>query len=1006
MGVGAIASYSIMSDVEKISKNFTKETPMYPPKNSPIQPNINIEPVNPIQPTPSIMPKNNPKNVIWIDPNIDNQENTGYLEYLKTIANTKSFKNVNKALDFIKTIKFSETNIIISGSLYAEFIEKFEENLTDIFIIPKIIVFTSNKEKFIEYNKNYNDKYISFYNLGGIQTKFDDVRNFLLNPLPKPINKKVKIKEEQLTFEYIDRKEKLVLPLLYKSLIEETSIDNIEKFTEYLHNKYSTNKEINILLNSIQNIPDIPTELLTKYYIRIFTADSQFHNDINQELRGNEKYKYLPYIKLLYEGLKLKSLPIASNNLLYRGSKISNNEIKKINRFLKNKKNGLPGGIVFSRSYLSFSKIRKVAEDFLNRKNENGNENEKNISKVIYIIEKDDKIDYSLSTHCDIEKISMYPEEKEVLFFPFSSFEIQDINEIMNDKEKIYEIKLLYLGKYLKEIENLDENIPDSDFKKEMIESGLIPERKMEKTKEVINQYNEFKINIEKNNNEINITYNSENKDDVHIFGKKFVENNKDKCKIVFKNKEYELKENFHLKDYTNDKLNKLQIKLINIKNITNMSYMFSDCQLLSSLPDISIWKTNNITDMSYMFYYCGALSSLPDISKWNTNNVTDMSNMFNNCTSLLSLPDISKWNTSKVTNMSYMFNDCTLLSLPDISMWNTNNVTDMSNMFNNCASLLSLPDISKWNTNNVTDMSYMFNECTLLSLPDISNWNTNNATNMSYMFNNCTKLSSLPDISNWNTNNVTNVSNIFNNCSTLSSLPDISNWETNSVTDMSNLFSNCTSLLSIPDISKWSINNATDISSLFYNCSSLSSLPDISNWNTNKITNMSSIFYNCKKISSLPDISIWITKNVTSISYIFYNCVSLSSLPDISNWNTNNFTIMSNILYNCNKLSSLPDISKWNTNNVTDMSYMFYSCTSLISLPDISKWNINKVTNMSNMFYYCKELSSLPDISIWNTENVTDMSYMFYGCIKLSPPDITKWNTKNVTNMNYIFNI
>ena len=50
----------------------------------------------------------------------------------------------------IKKIKFSETNIIISVLICNEFIEKFEENWTDIFIIPKIIIFTSNKERFIE----------------------------------------------------------------------------------------------------------------------------------------------------------------------------------------------------------------------------------------------------------------------------------------------------------------------------------------------------------------------------------------------------------------------------------------------------------------------------------------------------------------------------------------------------------------------------------------------------------------------------------------------------------------------------------------------------------------------------------------------------------------------------------------------------------------------------------------------------------------------------------------
>ena len=265
-------------------------------------------------------------------------------------------------------IVFPKTNIIISGSLYTEFIEKFEEILTEIFIIPKIIIFASNKEKFLENNKKYNDKYYSFYNLGGIHTSFDEIKNFLL----KPINKRDRDRdrENELTFEYIDCKEKLVLPLFYQSLIEITSTDNIENYTEYLYNKYSNNEEISELLNSIQCISDIPNELLSKYYTRLYTIESDLYKDINKELRGKEIDKYKTFIKLLYEGIKLKSLPLASNNILYRGSKISNDKIIKIKEYLKNKIKGLPGGIVFSKS---FTKDKNIAEKYLKIKNDNDN---------------------------------------------------------------------------------------------------------------------------------------------------------------------------------------------------------------------------------------------------------------------------------------------------------------------------------------------------------------------------------------------------------------------------------------------------------------------------------------------------------------------------------------------------------------------------------------------------------------------------------------------------------
>ena len=117
------------------------------------------------------------------------------------------FKLVEKAIEIKKTINFEQTFIIICEKLYKDFIEKFKENLKDIYVIPKIIIFTRNKEKLINYNKeiNYNHPY---YNLGGIKTSFEEVKNFILNS--EEINSILLKKEDepQLIFEYIDFKEK------------------------------------------------------------------------------------------------------------------------------------------------------------------------------------------------------------------------------------------------------------------------------------------------------------------------------------------------------------------------------------------------------------------------------------------------------------------------------------------------------------------------------------------------------------------------------------------------------------------------------------------------------------------------------------------------------------------------------------------------------------------------------------------------------------------------------
>ena len=81
-----------------------------------------------------------------------------------------------------------------------------------------------------------------------------------------------------------------------------------------------------------------------------------------------------------------------------------------------------------------------------------------------------------------------------------------------------------------------------------------------------------------------------------------------------------------------------LKIKLIASKNITNMSYMFSDCKSILSIS--SKWNFHNVTDMSYMFSGCESLISISDFSNLNTKEVTDMSNMFSECKSIKTIPD------------------------------------------------------------------------------------------------------------------------------------------------------------------------------------------------------------------------------------------------------------------------------------------------------------------------------------------------------------------------------
>ena len=203
-------------------------------------------------------------NVIWIDENLDSEENKKYTKELNSFGSliVRLFKNLDKAIEYLKYIEFQETKIILNGELYHKFVKKFEENIIDKCVAPKIIILTSNKEIFIENNKDYLNN--EFFNFGGIVDNFQEVIKFL-----KDESKLIQLNNEddiQLTFEFIDEKEKLLLPLFFKTLIDNISKNKMDKYTSSLYDEFSKNEKIKNLLGSIKSIPDIPIEILSKYY--------------------------------------------------------------------------------------------------------------------------------------------------------------------------------------------------------------------------------------------------------------------------------------------------------------------------------------------------------------------------------------------------------------------------------------------------------------------------------------------------------------------------------------------------------------------------------------------------------------------------------------------------------------------------------------------------------------------------------------------------------------------
>ena len=173
--------------------------------------------------------------------------------------------------------------------------------------------------------------------------------------------------------------------------MKEVTFTEILYFNEYIKRTYSNNTVIINLLEQFDNDKNIPKEILVKYWIYIYTRQSNFFFDINEQLRNKKGDYYIPFIKLCYEMLRKGFLKPIIDKKLYRGAAITINEYKNINEFLsKNKDKEFPKLIVFSRCFLSFSGNKIVADEFLKKNQRKINNN--NDKKMLPIFYKSDKI--------------------------------------------------------------------------------------------------------------------------------------------------------------------------------------------------------------------------------------------------------------------------------------------------------------------------------------------------------------------------------------------------------------------------------------------------------------------------------------------------------------------------------------------------------------------------------------------------------------------------------------
>ena len=239
----------------------------------------------------------------------------------------------------------------------------------------------------------------------------------------------------------------LVLPFLYNEIMENNikliPNSDIISFLIFIQHNFKDQKIQKLILPMLY-IKDFPREISSKFFIRMYTEQTSFFTELNKSLMKKENI-YDTYVKTVYEGLFIGSLRHSEDEILYRGTRMTKSEIDNIRKSfeewnkIKDKK--LPHFLLYSRTFLSFTKVKEKIKYFLKQTNDS-------FYWIVFILKKNNNILNKYSSNADIEHLSKFPDEKEVLFFPYTTFCLKNIYEKKHENQNCVFIELDYLGQY------------------------------------------------------------------------------------------------------------------------------------------------------------------------------------------------------------------------------------------------------------------------------------------------------------------------------------------------------------------------------------------------------------------------------------------------------------------------------------------------------------------------------------------------------------------------------
>ena len=450
--------------------------------------------------------------IIWIDQNVNNEENKPYQKEIKNFNNVNldCFENLNDAIKSFKEINFNKTIIITSGRLYENFMKELKACEQEINFIPKIIIFTGDAKSFISGKKDLLPLNDPFYNVGGVKDYINDLTKFIESSLNryngefKPQRESF-LQDEKFEFLKISNKSDLILPVYYSKYLKVPTEEEIKRFNQKIFAENINNAPISFLFSQLAEAGNIPIKLLTKFWLKAYSAHNSFKEDMDKELLKGKYNEYLPMIEKLYEGVG-KNQTYSEKSKLYKGIMVTNlkdddPEKDKVwekfcegfNKWDKENKDGLPYAILYGPSFFSFYKDEKKIDEFI----EKYGKDRRHHLLISCVLEMPSNLKFVKNQAIIKENLSYFDSGDEVVFFPFSCFEVK---KIVKKEKKVseYIFTLNYLDKYenifpLNE-KDIFKDVPENKFSKLVFDSGIIDTQ-------LINFPNWFSNDNIKNNN-------------------------------------------------------------------------------------------------------------------------------------------------------------------------------------------------------------------------------------------------------------------------------------------------------------------------------------------------------------------------------------------------------------------------------------------------------------------------------------------------------------------------